>query len=117
MYCLVLINEALSGLGGWFQDMLGAYSSFNGETLLKGIQGVTEQTAGIIEGYLNTIRYEIFKHTNTLVGIQNQIQLGNNISSDILYQATQSYQVLLAIRTWQESITTTENGVPAIRVV
>ena len=44
---LKLINDTFNGLGGWFQDMLGAYSSFNGETLQKGIQGVTEQTAGV----------------------------------------------------------------------
>lgn len=114
---MVLINEALGGMGSWFQSILGAYSSFNGETLQKGIQGVTEQTAGIIEGYLNTIRFEIFKHTNVLQGIQTQMQMNNNISSDILYQATLSYQVLVAIRNWQNSITTTDNGLPAIRVV
>lgn len=112
-----LINEALGGMGSWFQSILGAYSSFNGETLQKGIQGVTEQTAGIIEGYLNTIRFEIFKHTNVLQGIQTQMQMNNNISSDILYQATLSYQVLVAIRDWQTSITTLDNGLPAIRVV
>ena len=43
--------------------------------------------------------------------------MNNNISSDILYQATLSYQVLVAIRNWQNSITTTDNGLPAIRVV
>ena len=112
---MILINEKLGALGGWFRDLLGTGGS--AETLQKGIQGVTEQTAGIIEGYLNTIRYEIFKHTNILTSIQSQMQMNNNISSDILYQATLSYQVLVAIRDWQNSITTTDNGLPAIRVV
>jgi len=112
---MILINERLGALGGWFRDLLGTGGST--ETLQKGIQGVTEQTAGIIEGYLNTIRYEIFKHTNILTSIQSQMQMNNNISSDILYQATLSYQVLVAIRNWQNSITTTDNGLPAIRVV
>lgn len=112
---MILINERLGALGGWFQDLLGTGGS--AETLQKGIQGVTEQTAGIIEGYLNTIRYEIFKHTNILTSIQSQMQMNNNIGSDILYQATLSYQVLVAIRNWQDSITTTDNGLPAIRVV
>lgn len=68
------INKALKE----FFDAFGINLTGGGDLLLsdlqKGIQNITEPQAAAIEAYLNSIRFEIFKHTEQLTAIVNAIQ-------------------------------------------
>lgn len=71
--------------------------------LQQGIQGVTEDTAGSIEAYMNIVAQRIFEQNQYLQEIRNcvvsfnlDVQLGT--LSQMLLQLQQSYQVQLAIQ-------------------
>lgn len=120
-----LSNEVLAGITADMEGikpfldnvrrMLGITGEV-GDTLQKGIKGVTEQTASAIESYLNTLRYEVFKHTNLLTSIARDVSLSRDIQSSILIQAQQHYQVALAIKQLIESVTINNGSGQGFRV-
>ena len=87
-------------LGEWYtfgQDKDGALSA-----LQQGIQGITEDTAGAIEAYLNIVSQHIFIHTDLLTEIRDSIvsidfdaQLG--VQSQMLLQLQDRYTVQKSI--------------------
>lgn len=107
------IHELLKNLMGQLDIKEGVNASTEELSgLQKGIQGITEQTAGVIEAYLNMVSGQVFQQTTLLEQISNFCNIGTATNSQILLQLRDSYQVLLAIRTWTENISTPSgNGI------
>lgn len=66
--------------------------------LQQGIQGVTEQTAGAIEGYMNNVSGQVFLHSALLQQIIDNSNVMLGTQSQILLQMQQGYQVQVAIQ-------------------
>lgn len=72
--------------------------------LQQGIQGITEDTAGAIESYLNIISQRIFIHTDLITEIRDAVvgmtggDLGTGIQAQMLFRMQQSYTVQMAIQ-------------------
>lgn len=71
--------------------------------LQQGIRGVTEETAGAIESYLNGMSQQVYLHSDLLVQIRDAVvamdsdaQIATN--AQILLQLQQSYAVQMAIQ-------------------
>ena len=71
--------------------------------LQQGIEGVTEDTAGAIEAYMNIVSQRVFEQNEYLMQIRD-IVVGFNLDVQVatigqmLYQMQQSYQVQQAIQ-------------------
>ena len=72
-------------------------------SLQQGIQGITEDTAGAIEAYMNILNQKVFYHgtileqiRDTLVGFDLDLSLG--VQSQMLLQLQNSYQTQMAIQ-------------------
>lgn len=118
----VEIENFASKVRGWSEAMAQDVSQFqplvdiasdlaNGasktSTLQKGIQSVSEQTAQALEGLLNTIRFEVFNHTNLLTNISDSMETSNIIASNLLTVARDGFNLMKEMRLWQDSITWT----------
>jgi len=96
-----------NSLTNWYS--FGQDKNQNLSALQQGIQGVTEDTAGALEAYMNGVSQQVYLHTDLLTQIRDAV---NNLSSDerlgmqaqMLLQLQQSYQV-------QQSINSTLQGV------
>lgn len=75
-----VLESLIEGLGGF--SSTGAASNL--DSLQKGIEGITESTAGIIEGYMNSIRFEMFNQSTYLMDIRNALIGDVNITTPIL---------------------------------
>ena len=116
------IENFASKVRGWSEAMAQDVSQFqplvdiasdlaNGasqtSTLQKGIQSISEQTAQALEGLLNTIRFEVFNHTNLLTNISDSMETSNIIASNLLTVAREGFNLMKEMRLWQDSITWT----------
>lgn len=102
-------REAAERLGLRMGDKAGNLSA-----LQAGIQGITEDTAGAIEAYMNILNQKVFYHgtileqiRDTLVGFDLDLSLG--VQSQMLLQLQNSYQTQMAIQNLLEG-TLTPNG-------
>lgn len=96
-------------LGDWYtygQDTTKDLSS-----LQAGIKGITEDTAGALESYMNSVSQQVYLHSDlltqirdTMVGWDFDVQLG--ALSQILLQLQQSYQVQMSIQGILEGVLT-----------
>ena len=90
-------------------DTLRTLGLMNGSTtdklsnLQQGIQGITEDTAGALEAYMNGVSQQVYLHSTLLteirdavVGFNMDVQLG--VQSQILLELQNSYQVQMAIQ-------------------
>jgi hypothetical protein len=75
----------------------------NLSALQQGIQGVTEETAGALEAYMNGVSQQVYLQSDLLtqirdavVAIDSDVQLATN--AQILLQLQQSYAVQMAIQ-------------------
>lgn len=104
----VKINEALGAYYGNLES-LGVITKNinNGESSLSalqaGIQGITEDTAGALEGYMNGVSQQVYLQSDiltqirdTVVGFDFDVSLG--VMSQILLQLQTSYQTHQAIQ-------------------
>ena len=88
-------GEALRPLLERLREWTGGLTEF--DTLQKGIQGITEQTAGVLESYLNQMRVSVD------MLLQNSNFMNVNVvtlvtaSSDMLYQMRESVQIQRSI--------------------
>ena len=71
--------------------------------LQQGIRGVTEETAGALESYMNGVSQQVYYHSSlleqirdTVAGFDNDVQIATN--AQILLQLQQSYAVQMAIQ-------------------
>lgn len=104
----ILINEALGAFFGNLSS-LGILNRDSGTTpelsaLQAGIKGITEETAGALEAYMNGVLQQVYLHSqllteirDTLTGTDGDVSLATN--AQMLLQLQQSYQVQMAIQT------------------
>ena len=115
------INDDLANLYGALEIAFGVNSEQekNLSALQQGIQGVTEETAGAIEAYMNIVAQRVFEQNEYLMQIRDIIvnfNLDVQVATigQILYHMQQSYLVQQAIQSrldgWSNS-----NGM-AVRV-
>lgn len=72
--------------------------------LQQGIQGITEDTAGALEAYMNGVSQQVYLHSQLLTDIRNAVQAINgdimlDTQAQMLLQLQQSYAVQVAIQT------------------
>lgn len=72
--------------------------------LQQGIQGITEDTAGAIEAYMNSISQQVYLHSDLLTQIRDAVveldgSIQVSVQAQMLLQLQQSYQVQTAIQT------------------
>jgi len=75
----------------------------NLSNLQQGIQGITEDTAGAIEGYLNGVSQQVYLHSDLLTQIRDyvaafDVNAQTSIQAQMLLQLQQSYTVQMAIQ-------------------
>ena len=71
--------------------------------LQQGIRGVTEETAGAIESYLNGMSQQVYYQSDILTQIRDTVQgfdldVSLGVQSQMLLQLQQSYAVQMAIQ-------------------
>ena len=101
------INEALGAFYGNLEQ-LGLVSKTQEQTkqlssLQQGIQGVSEQTANAIEGYMNSMWQQAYLRNELLTQIRDALILTDSdmamgVQAQMLFQLQQSYQVQMAIQ-------------------
>ena len=90
----------------WYNGLLDMYglkdTTKNLSALQQGIQGITEDTAGALEGITNGISQQVYLHSDLLtqirdavVGIDIDVQVATQ--AQMLLQLQQSYQVQMSI--------------------
>lgn len=72
-------------------------SSSNLSGLQKGIQSVTETTAGAIEAYMNSINAQVYQQTALLNNISQNCEMNVANNSQLLLSLRESYQVQRSI--------------------
>lgn len=107
---ILKIQEATKGLAeGINADLttlvqsfgIGKGSSKTSSTLSslqQGIQGLSEQTGGAIEGYMNNVSQQSFAQTSLLQQLADNSNVSLGTQSQMLLQLQQGYQVLLAMQ-------------------
>src|SRR5574344_1091111 len=107
---ILKIQEATKGLAeGINADLttlvqslgIGKGSSKTSSTLSslqQGIQGLSEQTGGAIEGYMNNVSQQSFAQTSLLQQLAGNSNVSLGTQSQMLLQLQQGYQVLLAMQ-------------------
>jgi hypothetical protein len=93
-----IISEYLDTLDSMLREMGLIKDETNLSALQQGIQGITEDTAGAIEAYMNIVSQRVFEQNTYLQEIRDHlnsfdldVQLGT--LSQMLLQLQQSYQV------------------------
>jgi flagellin-specific chaperone FliS len=102
-----VINPLMEELKKWYEQ--GTKDAESLSSLQQGISGITEDTAGAIEAYLNGISQQVYLHSDLLTQIRNAILSFNSdvildVQGQMLSQLQQSYQI-------QSSIHNILNGV------
>lgn len=88
--------KSLFGEGGVFSDYVNTEANGELDGLQKGIQGITEETAQIIEGYLNSIRFFVSEKYNILsnfVSSFTNTEMENPIISQLKIIAVQTTSI------------------------
>lgn len=130
---LKALSELASTLGVKIDTALGAFynnleaqniiskgaASSNLSALQQGIQGITEDTAGALEAYMNIVSQQVFLHSDLLTQIRDAVVMMSGdvqlaTQAQMLLQLQQSYSVQMAIQAILEGWTNA-NGM-AVRV-
>ena len=90
-----------AALGDWYS--YGQDAQANLSALQQGIQGISEDTAGALEAYMNSISQQVYFHSELLTQLRDALvnfDLDVQVAtmSQMLLQLQQSYQVQLAIQ-------------------
>lgn len=108
-YVMQRVTEIMPELGQKLKDILGEYYKFgeSSETQLsalqQGLQGVSEETAGAVEAYLNGMSQQAYLRNDLLTQIRDAV-VGFNLDvqvatmSQILLQLQSSYTVQMSIQ-------------------
>jgi len=108
-YIMGQVAEVMPELGQKLKDILGEYYRFgeSSETQLsalqQGIQGITEDTAGALEAYMNGVSQQVYYQSDILTQIRDAV-IGFNLDiqvasmSQILLQLQSSYEVQMSIQ-------------------
>ena len=102
----ISINDALLALFTNLENMgiidKGAGSA-ELSALQQGIQGITEDTAGALEAYMNSVSQQVYLHSDLLTQIRDiLVNFGGDVTiatnAQILLQLQQSFQVQMTIQ-------------------
>lgn len=90
-----------AALGDWYSYGQDAQAGLS--ALQQGIQGISEDTAGALEAYMNSISQQVYLHSELLTQLRDalvnfDIDVQVATMSQMLLQLQQSYQVQLAIQ-------------------
>ena len=108
-YIMGQITEVMPELGQKLKDILGEYYKFgeSSETQLsalqQGISGISEETAGALEAYMNGVSQQVYLQSDLLTQIRDAV-VGFNLDvqvatmSQILLQLQSSYTVQMSIQ-------------------
>lgn len=107
-YIMGEITEIMPELGQRLKDILGQYYKFGESSehqlsqLQQGIQGISEDTAGALEAYMNGVSQQVYLQSDILMQIRDAVvQIDMDIQlatiSQMLFQLQQSYQVQRSI--------------------
>jgi uncharacterized protein YoxC len=95
-------------LGAYYKNLerIGAVSQTVDESkslsaLQAGIQGITEETAGALEAYMNSVSQQVYLHSDLLTQIRDAVvafdlDVSTATISQILLQLQSSYQVQMS---------------------
>lgn len=100
------LSEALEGYLGAFADMVEKTEGGKLSELQKGIQGVTEQTAQVIEALLNSMRYYLVDNNAKLTALVSGMVGGETESPMLVELRTQTK--------WMRDIYNLINGMTAV---
>ena len=100
------INDALTALFANLEslgviDKSGANAQLS--ALQQGIQGITEDTAGALESYMNSVSQQVYYQSDILTQIRDiLVNFGGDVTiatnAQILFELQQSYQVQMSIQ-------------------
>lgn len=112
------INEILKGLMGSLGIEFGSgVKDAALSSLQKGIQSVSEETAGAIEAYMNMVSQQVFQQTTIMQGIWDMTNVNAGTMSQMLLQMRSSYQILQAIQVWTVNISTAAGNGVNVRIL
>ena len=115
-----LINEDMTALKPLLDSLNTLYddssSKADKSTLQKGISSVTETTAGIIEGYMNSVRTEVVIHTTLFKEMIMKGDIQMTINSNQLLVLRDSFQVQKSILNLLSAWSASESGGRGMRV-
>ena len=94
-----LLEDSMERYGVKF----GQSSDKDLSALQQGIQGITEDTAGALEAYMNGVSQQVYYQSGILAEINNTLrtfdfELQSGVKAQILLSLQQSYQIQMAIR-------------------
>lgn len=113
-----LINEDLKNLMGQLGIEFGSgVKDAALSSLQKGIQSVSEETAGAIEAYLNMVSGQVFQQTAIMQSIEHIVNVNAGTNSQILLQLRAEYQLLQAINVWAIGITSPAGNSIQVRLL
>lgn len=101
------LNQALENYFTAMQQAgvdLGGGASGELSGLQRGIQGVTEETAQIIEAYLNSVRFYVADSNTKLTQLVNQVVGGENTPNPILSELKTQTELVRGISTLLNSV-------------
>lgn len=115
-----LINEDMTALKPLLDSLNTLYddssSKADKSTLQKGISSITETTAGIIEGYMNSVRTEVVIHTTLFKEMIMKGDIQMTINSNQLLVLRDSFQVQKSILNLLSAWSASESGGMGMRV-
>ena len=109
-YVMGELTEVMPELGQKLKDILGEYYKFgeSSETQLsalqQGIQGVTEDTAGALEAYMNGVSQQVYFQSDLITQIRDAV-VGFDLDvqvatlSQMLLQLQTNYQLMMSMAT------------------
>lgn len=113
-----LINEDLKNLMGQLGIEFGSgVKDAALSSLQKGVQSVSEETAGAIEAYLNMVSGQVFQQTAIMQSIEHMVNVNAGTNSQILLQLRAEYQLLQAIQVWTVNISTAAGNGVNVRIL
>ena len=113
-----LINEDLKNLMGQLGIEFGSgVKDAALSSLQKGIQSVSEETAGAIEAYMNMVSQQVFQQTTIMQGIWDMTNVNAGTMSQMLLQMRSSYKILQAIQVWTVNISTAAGNGVNVRIL
>lgn len=113
-----LINEDLKNLMGQLGIEFGSgVKDAALSSLQKGVQSVSEETAGAIEAYLNMVSGQVFQQTAIMQSIEHIVNVNAGTNSQILLQLRAEYQLLQAIQVWTVNISTAAGNGVNVRIL
>lgn len=105
------LDPLVDGLSNWYD--YGENGTKQLSALQQGIQGITEDTAGALEAYMNGVSQQVYLHSDLLMQIRDTVQsfdltLQAGIQGQILLQLQSSYLIMRSMETLMNNWTTAD---------